>query len=89
MSAVISEYIHYLYLKFKIQKYSHTFQAERAGASSGHSSIAGLPLLENEDVLVGGGILVKSEPDNRSDFTGEAEIMHIEDDEEDEVEEEM
>ncbi|VDP14315.1 unnamed protein product [Onchocerca flexuosa] len=43
-------------------------EAERfAGASSGQSSITGLPLLENEDVLGSGGILVKNEPD----LTGE------------------
>ncbi|EJW85968.1 zinc finger protein [Wuchereria bancrofti] len=60
-----------------------------AGASSGQSSITGLPLLENEDVLGSGGILVKNEPDNHSDLTGEAEITHIVEEEEDEGEEEM
>ncbi|KAM3717636.1 Cell wall integrity transcriptional regulator [Dirofilaria immitis] len=65
-------------------------EAERfAGASSGQSSITGLPLLENEDVLGSGGILVKNEPDNHSDLTGEAEIAHIVEEEEDEGEEEM
>uniref|UniRef100_A0A0R3RJM9 C2H2-type domain-containing protein n=1 Tax=Elaeophora elaphi TaxID=1147741 RepID=A0A0R3RJM9_9BILA len=64
-------------------------EAERfAGASSGQSSITGLPLLENEDVL-GAGILVKNEPDIHSDLTGEAEIAHIVEEEEDEGEEEM
>uniref|UniRef100_A0A1I7VBU5 C2H2-type domain-containing protein n=1 Tax=Loa loa TaxID=7209 RepID=A0A1I7VBU5_LOALO len=64
-------------------------EAERfAGASSGQSSITGLPLLENEDVLGSGGILVKNEPDNHSDLTGEAEITHIVE-EDDEGEEEM
>uniref|UniRef100_A0A915PIX9 C2H2-type domain-containing protein n=1 Tax=Setaria digitata TaxID=48799 RepID=A0A915PIX9_9BILA len=72
-----------------IEENGHDEVERFAGASSGQSSITGLPLLENEDVMGSGGILVKNEPDNHSDLTGEAEITHIVEEEEEEGEEEM
>ncbi|VDK80607.1 unnamed protein product [Onchocerca ochengi] len=72
-----------------IEENGHDETERFAGASSGQSSITGLPLLENEDVLGSGGILVKNEPDNHSDLTGEGEITHIVEEEDDEGEEEM
>ncbi|KAL3984557.1 hypothetical protein ACH3XW_35010 [Acanthocheilonema viteae] len=71
-----------------IEENGHDETERFAGASSGQSSITGLPLLEN-DVLGSGGILVKNELDNHSDLTREAEITHIVEEEEDEGEEEM
>ncbi|CAG9539636.1 unnamed protein product [Cercopithifilaria johnstoni] len=70
-----------------VEENGHDEVERFAGASSGQSSITGLPLLENEDVLGSGAIVVKNEPDNHSDITGEAEIKHVMEEDEDEEEE--